>query len=37
MITEGKFFLFLNETIYCDLSNEPSQRGGSDDGSQHTL
>ena len=27
--------LFLNENIYCDPSLEPSQRDGSNDGSQH--
>ena len=30
------FFLFLNEYICCDPSFEPSQRDGSNDGSQHT-
>ena len=29
------FFLFLNENILCDPSLEPSQRDGSNDGSQN--
>ena len=34
MMFDGYFFSFLNETICCDPSSEPSQRDGSDDGSQ---
>ena len=34
MITEI-IFLFLIGTICCDPSSEPSQRDGSDEGSQH--
>ena len=30
-------FLFLNKNISCDPSLEPSQRDGSDDGSQNIL
>ena len=31
------FFLFLNENICCDPSLEPSQRDGSNDGSQNMI
>ena len=31
------FFLFLKENISCDPFLEPSQRDGSNDGSQHNL
>ena len=31
------FFLFHSENICCDPSLEPSQRDGSNDGSQHTF
>ena len=31
------FLLILYKTIYCDPSSEPSQRDGSDEGSQHTV
>ena len=30
-------FLFLIENVCCDPSLEPSQRDGSNDGSQHTF
>ena len=35
MITEGKFFLFLSETMCCDPSSELSCQDASDEGSQH--
>ena len=35
MIIEGKFFLFLIETICCEPSSEPSRREGPDEGSHH--
>ena len=35
MIIRRYFFLFLNENICCDPSLEPSQRFGSNDGSQN--
>ena len=37
MIIEGKFFLFLIETICCDPSSEPSHQDGSNEGSQYTV
>ena len=33
-IIQRLYFLFLNENICCDPSLEPSQRDGSNDGSQ---
>ena len=36
-IIQRQFFLFLKENICCDPSLEPSQRDGSNDGSQNML